>query len=120
MDRKCTDVFICLLFFIFFCGMFATAAYGYAWGDPSKLISPFDTDGTTSYLKECIGNQCGKGKTENFKYLVWPDITNIKTNPKVIDYTICVKDCPKFSEQPNCFANSKYPDCGSEFFYPTT
>jgi hypothetical protein len=25
--------------------MFATAAYGYAYGDPSKLITPFDSDG---------------------------------------------------------------------------
>jgi len=46
MNRGCTDVLICLLFTLFFCGMFATAAYGYAYGDPSKLLTPFDYDGT--------------------------------------------------------------------------
>jgi choline transporter-like protein 2/4/5 len=45
MNRHCTDVIMCILFLIFFCGMFATAAYGYAYGDPTKLITPFDTDG---------------------------------------------------------------------------
>jgi hypothetical protein len=32
MNRRCTDVFMCLLFFLFFCGLFATAAYGYKNG----------------------------------------------------------------------------------------
>jgi choline transporter-like protein 2/4/5 len=46
MDRHCTDVIMCLIFTFFFCGMFATAAYGYAKGDPSRLITPFDSDGS--------------------------------------------------------------------------
>ena len=45
MNRSCTDVFICLVFTLFFFGMFATAAYGYKYGDPTKLITPFDVDG---------------------------------------------------------------------------
>jgi hypothetical protein len=45
MERSCTDAFMCLIFSIFFCGMFATAAYGYAHGDPTKLITPFDSSG---------------------------------------------------------------------------
>ncbi len=45
MNRHCTDVLMCIIFFIFFCGMFATAAYGYAKGDPYKLITPYDADG---------------------------------------------------------------------------
>jgi hypothetical protein len=36
---------MCIIFFIFFCGMFATAAYGYKNGDPMKMITPFDSDG---------------------------------------------------------------------------
>jgi hypothetical protein len=36
---------MCFIFTLFFCGMFATAAYGYAKGDPEKLITPFDSDG---------------------------------------------------------------------------
>ena len=66
MDRKCTDVLVCLIFSVFFCGMFATAAYGYAKGDPMKLITPFDTN----------GNQCGSsGNLVNYKFLFWPDLT---------------------------------------------
>lgn len=45
MDRRCTDKLMCLIFFVFFGGMFATAAYGYKFGDPSKLVTPFDADG---------------------------------------------------------------------------
>ena len=45
MNRSCTDVIVCLVFFLFFCGMFATAAYGYAKGDPYRLITPYDSDG---------------------------------------------------------------------------
>lgn len=48
MDRSCTDVFMCIIFTVFFCGMFATAAYGYKYGDPTKLITPFDSSGNTS------------------------------------------------------------------------
>ena len=45
MNRKCTDVIPCMIFTVFFCGMFATAAYGYAKGDPYRLITPYDSDG---------------------------------------------------------------------------
>ena len=61
-DRKCTDIFVCLAFVIFFLGMFATAAYGYAMGNPNKLITPFDSQ----------GNQCGVGNISDYKYLYWP------------------------------------------------
>ncbi len=44
-DRKCTDVIMCIIFALFFCGMFATAAYGYANGNPQNLIVPFDSSG---------------------------------------------------------------------------
>lgn len=45
MNRSCTDVIICLIFTLFFAGMFAVAAYGYALGDPYKLITVYDQDG---------------------------------------------------------------------------
>ena len=45
MDRSCTDAWMCIIFTVFFIGMFATAGYGYANGDPSKLVTPFDSDG---------------------------------------------------------------------------
>lgn len=45
MNRRCTDIIPCLIFTFFFCGMFATAAYGYSKGDPYRLITPYDSDG---------------------------------------------------------------------------
>lgn len=96
IERRCTDVFMCLVFSVFLCGMFATAAYGYAYGDPSKLITPFDTDGNYFYsITVLLGNQCGGGNhTTNYPYLVWPDIEDIESDPLAYDYTVCVKSCP--------------------------
>jgi hypothetical protein len=45
MERSCTDVFMCIIFFVFFLGMFGTAGYGYHKGDPYKLIVPIDSSG---------------------------------------------------------------------------
>lgn len=44
MNRGCTDICMCFTFTLFFMGMFATAIYGYIYGDPTKLITPFDSD----------------------------------------------------------------------------
>ncbi len=54
MDRRCTDKFMCLVFFVFFCGLFAVAAYGFAKGDPKRLVTPFDSDG--KQLRANIGS----------------------------------------------------------------
>ncbi len=42
---------MCLIFFIFFLGMFGTAGYGYVKGDPMKLLTPFDASGKLWDLK---------------------------------------------------------------------
>ena len=97
MDRKCTDAFMCIIFAVFFCGMFATAAYGYAKGDPTKLIMPFDSD----------GNNCGGAntKSQDYKYLFWPDladsvvgaasnVSSITITADMLGNTVCVKSCP--------------------------
>ena len=64
--RHRTDLLMCLIFIVFIAGMFGTAAYGYAKGEPSKLLTPFDSR----------GNQCGVAgtPTEKFKYVWWPDL----------------------------------------------
>lgn len=73
LERSVTDVFMCIIFALFFLGMFATAAYGYAKGNPMKLLTPYDSKGT----------QCGRGNaTADFKYLFWPDLdkaVNVKS-----------------------------------------
>lgn len=95
MERSCTDVWMCIIFFLFFVGMFATAIYGYIHGDPSKLITPFDSD----------GNQCGTGELSEFKYIWWP-------NPvSSINSAACVVECPQEDDLSNCFENSKIEEC---------
>jgi hypothetical protein len=66
IERKRSDLLMFLIFLLFIGGMFGTAAYGYAKGDPKKLLTPFDSR----------GNQCGLvgTPTEKFKYIWWPDL----------------------------------------------
>lgn len=113
MDRKCTDVFVCLVFVVFFMGMFATAAYGYAKGDPTKLLMPFDSD----------GNSCGgNGTTKEYKYLFWPDladsvvgmasnVSSIEITSDMLGNTVCVKSCPANFTLSECYPNSAYNTC---------
>jgi hypothetical protein len=42
--RSCTDPFCCILFVVFIVGMFCAGIYGYANGDPSLLLTVYDTD----------------------------------------------------------------------------
>jgi len=90
---------MCMIFTLFFCGMFATAAYGYKFGDPKLLVTPFDTD----------GNLCGSGNTSAYTYLYWPDLTSsllsfnttsLSINSAILGKTVCVKACPGFAETP--------------------
>ena len=103
MDRSCTDILMCTVFTIFFCGMFATAAYGYANGDPLKVITAFDSD----------GNQCGKSGTqyENYKALFWPNLNDWETNSNALDQTVCVNYCPDQSTTALCMTNSQFSTC---------
>lgn len=86
MQRKCTDAFMCLVFFLYCCGLFATAAYGYSRGDPMKILTLFDSE----------GNQCGNvyHKTFSYKYLLWPDIAKVVQNPlSAPNRRVCVSEC---------------------------
>ena len=51
--RSCTDCLCCLLFIAFCVGMVGAASYGYANGDPYKLLTVWDYD----------GNGCGHDDT---------------------------------------------------------
>ncbi len=87
--------------------MFFTAAYGYAKGDPYRLITPFDSDGNYSGKLTIIGKICGEAATryEAYKYLHWPEL--IKGN---YNLTVCVKDCPMEATPVYCLPASDY-DC---------
>ena len=57
-------------------------------------------------ISSLVGNQCGKGKLEGFKYLFWPEIDKLSaTNRGVIDLTVCVMDCPLYFETSLCYPN---------------
>ena len=48
-ERKCTDILCCLSFIVFILGMLAISAFALSQGNPSKILTKFDSD----------GNQCG-------------------------------------------------------------
>merc|ERR1712127_77414 len=48
-DRSCTDVLCCLVFVIFTVSCIGITGMSVTQGDPSKIMTPFDSD----------GNQCG-------------------------------------------------------------
>ncbi len=50
MQRSCTDCICCLIFVAFVVGMTATAAYGFAKGNPQLLLTGWDADGKHTYL----------------------------------------------------------------------
>lgn len=49
-DRSCTDCLCCLIFLIYIVAMIGVSGYAIANGNPTVIITPFDSD----------GNQCGK------------------------------------------------------------
>ena len=89
-NRRCTDVFCCLLFLVFLGGMGFCTAYGYQYGEPSKLIAPIDGD----------RNICGVDEGyKDYPYLFIGDIhaaTLVTTD--VFEFGICVKECPEARE----------------------
>jgi choline transporter-like protein 2/4/5 len=89
-ERKCTDLLCCLFFTLFVVGMAILTGYGYANGDPDKLISPIDGDGKI----------CGVTPGyEDYQYLFIADIAQA-ANPatSIFDYGVCVKECPKTAD----------------------
>ena len=59
-----------------------------------------------------IGNECGGGNGfQNFKYLFWPDILNYQSDPSAIDLTVCVSECPQYSDLSLCHPNQNYTTC---------
>ena len=82
-DRSCTDC-LCYFLYLFFCvGMVGAAAYGYANGDPYKLISPID------YNKNLCGLTAG---FESYEFSFYPGPTSSVSDR--YQYPICVKSCP--------------------------
>ena len=84
-ERRCTDIFCCMLFTAFLVGMGACTGYGYTHGNPDKLLSPIGGD----------GNICGVTPGfEEYPYLFIADI-NAALTGNIFKYGVCVKKCPQ-------------------------
>ena len=98
-NRRCTDVFCCLLFLVFLSGMGFCTYYGYHNGDPSKLVAPIDGD----------RHICGVSEGyEEYPYLYIGDIHGAVITPTdIFEFGICVDKCPETRDEPEAGLNCK-------------
>ena len=63
-SRKCRDICCCIIWLIFLVGCIVVAVLGFANGQPSLIIYPYDED----------GNACGKdGDYKDYPYIYFYD-----------------------------------------------
>jgi len=70
-DRSCTDIICCLIFLIFTVVLVGVSGYALANGDPTAILTPYDSD----------GNRCGfadQGASGNGTDLGVRDFTEYK------------------------------------------
>jgi choline transporter-like protein 2/4/5 len=109
MNRSCSDIICCLLFFVFVLGYVAASGYGWLYGDPSKLLISWDSD----------QRGCGlEGQpTADYPFLYWPEapsdtiITEVKDGnfdkvTELLNSGVCVKTCPKDTGVIECLSTS--------------
>ena len=107
--RRCTDIICCLIFSATIGAMFAATFYGYAVGEPWKLLAPIDGD----------LNICGfTPGYEEYTKLYIGDI-NEAAQPSAVysffQYGVCVKSCPTtLEEQVQCKPTSEVDTCGPD------
>jgi len=44
-ERGCTDILCCLIFIVFTVAILGVSFYALGSGDPSRIMTPFDSDG---------------------------------------------------------------------------
>ena len=90
-ERRCTDIFCCLIFTLFLVGMGFVSGYGFMYGHPDKLLSPIGGD----------GNICGVSPGfEEYPYLFIADINEaLKDSTTMFMFGTCVKACPKTAQE---------------------
>ncbi|XP_067662583.1 choline transporter-like protein 4 isoform X1 [Haliotis asinina] len=88
--RSCTDVICCILFLAFVAGQVVVGFYAYAYGDPTLLLYPQDSQ----------GNLCGLGTMRGRNNLFFFDLTECgRMGPGVFingcpTPQVCVSSCP--------------------------
>ena len=82
-DRKCTDGFFAVVFWLSIIAMLGISAFGFMKGDIFSLIAPVDAN----------GHICGSGDAIDFQYLFMKDIESGNVT-QILKSGNCVKSCP--------------------------
>ena len=84
--RRCTDLLCCFVFVAFLVGMGISTIWGYANGNPGKLIAPIDGDGMICGYSEGYGD---------YEKLYIDGIVAASNDPSnIFTWGVCVKSCP--------------------------
>lgn len=104
-NRKCTDVFCVLIFWLFIGTYGYTCIYAYGNSHPEKLLRPVNGD----------GQLCGVGELSEFPNLYYI-IKTSNMNPRAV----CIKRCPtEITDTIECHGTQfvSPSDCQSQSFY---
>jgi hypothetical protein len=94
---------MCLAFLVFIAGMAGVASYGFANGDPEKIITPLDA----------VGNQCGLGDLADYPYLYIVQVeADASTDVVDMSTSVCVSSCDlDEGDYTDCYTNPEVTDC---------
>ena len=73
-DRGCTDILCCLIFIAFIVVFVGVGGYGYSNGDPIRLLTTWDYNGTGCGFDEL---------TKDYPYLYFPAIDASAANSAI-------------------------------------
>jgi choline transporter-like protein 2/4/5 len=119
-DRWCTDILCCLIFVAYLVLMVVITFFAFGKGEPSKLFTPFDSD----------GNRCGQPLqsasigygTRDFTEYQFKAFTELRAVSKGgadtdVYNAVCVKECPKeMGDVMDCLTNADVPNCARAEF----
>ena len=102
--RRCTDILCCILFTAFVTGMLVSAIYGYAAGEPWKLIAPIDGENRVCGYDDAV---------KDYPKLYIDNIVQaIGDIDDAFSYGVCVKECPSSADDTiKCVNTAKVGDC---------
>eukprot|EP00128_Syssomonas_multiformis_P015006 Colp12_sorted_trinity150504_noHs@3227 len=101
-NRSCRDVICCLLFIVFWGGMFAVAYYAFKKGDPSRFMNARDSSGHVCGTADPVFfNQTGIDLSKR-PYLFFFDISKCVTPSLSASFKcntpqVCVEKCPSYT-----------------------
>jgi hypothetical protein len=106
-NRKTTDKIGLLGFLIFLLFLSHSTYSAYKNRQSDRLLIPVDYYG--KFSPYALGNQCGKGASSEYKFLLITEVEKVSNFKNPFTNTVCVKECPKRShfanKQLDCFLN---------------